>query len=140
VADRAAAALGETDYTLAVLNFANPDMVGHTGDFDAAIEACEAVDAAARQVIEAARGHGYSVSVIADHGNADKMRNPDGSPHTAHTTALVPHIVLADGVDGPVADGKLGDVAPTILSLLGEEIPDAMDGDVLVPAPTRADG
>ena len=140
VADRAEAALGDTDYTLAVLNFANPDMVGHTGDFDAAVEACEAVDAAARQVVEAARRHGYSVSVIADHGNADKMRNPDGSPHTAHTTALVPHIVLADGVDGPVADGKLGDVAPTILFLLGEEIPDTMDGDVLVPAPTRTDG
>jgi 2,3-bisphosphoglycerate-independent phosphoglycerate mutase len=140
VADRAVAALGDTDYALAVLNFANPDMVGHTGDFDAAVAACEAVDAAARRVIEAARGHGYSVSVIADHGNADKMRNPDGSPHTAHTTALVPHIVLADGVDGPVEDGKLGDVAPTILSLLGEDVPDAMDGDVLVPAPTRADG
>ncbi len=132
VADRTEAALGETDYNLVVLNFANPDMVGHTGDFDAAVEACEAVDAAARQVIEAARREGYSVSVIADHGNADKLKNPDGSPHTAHTTALVPHIILKDGFEGPVEDGKLGDVVPTILALLGEEIPDSMDGDVLV--------
>ena len=132
VADRTEAALADTDYNLGVLNFANPDMVGHTGDFDAAIEACEAVDAAARQVIEAARDHGYSVSVIADHGNADKMRNPDGSPHTAHTTALVPHVILKDGFDGPVRDGKLGDVAPTILALLGEEVPDSMEGEVLI--------
>ena len=132
VADRTAAALDETDYNLVVLNFANPDMVGHTGDFDAAVEACEAVDAAARTVVEAARLQDYSVSVIADHGNADKLRNPDGSPHTAHTTALVPHIILKDGFDGPIDDGKLGDVAPTILALLDEEIPDAMDGDVLV--------
>jgi len=132
VADRTEAALAETDYNLVVLNFANPDMVGHTGDFDAAVAACEAVDATAQQVIEAARREGYSVSVIADHGNADKMRNPDGSPHTAHTTAPVPHVILKDGFDGPVRDGKLGDVAPTILALLGEDVPDSMDGDVLV--------
>jgi 2,3-bisphosphoglycerate-independent phosphoglycerate mutase len=138
VADRTEEALRDTDYNLVVLNFANPDMVGHTGDFDAAVAACEAVDAAARQVIEAAREAGYSVSVIADHGNADKMRNPDGSPHTAHTTALVPHIVLADGVDGPVEDGKLGDVAPTILALLGEAVPETMEGDVLVPTAAPA--
>jgi 2,3-bisphosphoglycerate-independent phosphoglycerate mutase len=107
-------------------------MVGHTGDFDAAVAACEAVDQCVRQVVEAARDNGYSVSIIADHGNADKMKNPDGSPHTAHTTALVPHIILKDGVDGPIRDGKLGDVAPTILALLGEEVPDSMDGNVLV--------
>jgi 2,3-bisphosphoglycerate-independent phosphoglycerate mutase len=108
-------------------------MVGHTGDFDAAVAACEAVDRCARQVVETARDRDYSVNIIADHGNADKMKNPDGSPHTAHTTALVPHIILKDGFDGPVQDGKLGDVAPTILALLGEEVPDTMDGDVLVP-------
>lgn len=139
VAERAGEALTETDYNLVVLNFANPDMVGHTGDFDAAVEACEAVDAAARQVIEAARDAGYSVNVIADHGNADKLRNPDGSPHTAHTTALVPHVVLGDDVEGPVEDGKLGDVAPTILALLGEEVPDSMDGDALIPTTVPED-
>lgn len=133
VADRTEKALMETDYNLAVLNFANPDMVGHTGDFDATVTACEAVDAAARQVIQSARKNGYSVSVIADHGNADKLKNPDGSPHTAHTTALVPHIILKDGFEGPVDDGKLADVAPTILALLGEDVPDTMEGDVLVP-------
>jgi 2,3-bisphosphoglycerate-independent phosphoglycerate mutase len=132
VARRTAAALEDNDYNLVVLNFANPDMVGHTGDFDAAVAACETVDGRAREVIEVAQENGYAVSVIADHGNADKMKNPDGSPHTAHTTALVPHIVLGEGVDGPVRDGKLGDIAPTILALLGEDIPEAMDGEVLV--------
>lgn len=138
VADRAVEALKDTKYQFAVLNFANPDMVGHTGDFDATVDACEAVDAAARKVIESVRERGDSVSVIADHGNADKMKNPDGSPHTAHTTARVPHIILKDGFEGPVEDGKLGDVAPTILTLLGEEVPDAMDGDVLVPSEVPA--
>ena len=134
VAERTEEALDETPYNLVVLNFANPDMVGHTGDFEAAVTACEAVDVAARQVVEAARRNGYSVSIIADHGNADKLKNPDGSPHTAHTTALVPHIILKDGFDGPIQDGKLGDVAPTILAMLGEEAPEDMDGEVLVPA------
>jgi 2,3-bisphosphoglycerate-independent phosphoglycerate mutase len=138
VATRTVEAIGANDYNLIVLNFANPDMVGHTGDFAAAVRAVEAVDAAARKVVEAARKHGYSISVIADHGNADKMRNPDGSPHTAHTTALVPHLIIKDGFEGPVQDGKLGDIAPTILALLGEPIPDAMTGDVLVPAETPA--
>jgi len=136
LADRVSASLRDHDYNLSVLNFANPDMVGHTGDVDAAVAACEAVDRGAQQVVETARGNGYSVSIIADHGNADKLKTPDGSPHTAHTTALVPHIVLKDDFDGPVDDGKLGDVAPTILALLGEEVPDSMDGSVLVPAET----
>jgi len=138
LADRVSESLRDHDYNLAVLNFANPDMVGHTGDFDAAVEACEAVDQCARQVVEAAREQGYSVSIIADHGNADKMRNPDGSPHTAHTTALVPHIILKDGFDGPVQNGKLGDVAPTILTLLGEEVPEIMDGTPLAGTPAEA--
>ncbi|MFO8099449.1 MAG: 2,3-bisphosphoglycerate-independent phosphoglycerate mutase [Salinibacter sp.] len=138
VAERTATAIGDTDYNLVVLNFANPDMVGHTGDFDAAVAACEAVDAAAQTVVEAARAHGYSVSIIADHGNADKMRNPDGSPHTAHTTARVPHIILKDGFDGPVRDGKLGDVAPTLLALMDEDVPASMEGEVLVPSASGA--
>ncbi len=132
VARRTAAALNENAYALVVLNFANPDMVGHTGDFEAAVQAVEAVDAAAKRVVTAARANGYSLSIIADHGNADKMRTPDGDAHTAHTTALVPHVIIKDGFDGPIADGKLGDVAPTILALLGLDIPEAMTGDVLV--------
>lgn len=132
VADRVAEALSRETYELVVLNFANPDMVGHTGDFEAAVEAIEAVDAGSRRVITTARQHGYSVQVIADHGNADRMRNPDGSPHTAHTTALVPHCILAEGVEDPLPAGKLGDVAPTILALLDVPIPEEMDGNVLV--------
>jgi 2,3-bisphosphoglycerate-independent phosphoglycerate mutase len=115
-------------------------MVGHTGDFDAAVAAVEAVDAAAKVVVEAAREEDYTVEIIADHGNADKLKNPDGSPHTAHTTALVPHLILRDpsassgraGFDGPIRPGKLGDIAPTILALMGVDVPEAMTGDVLV--------
>ena len=117
---------------LIVLNFANPDMVGHTGVFEAAVKAVETVDRCAEQVVEAARKAGYTVEIIADHGNADKMRNPDGSPNTAHTTALVPHLIIRDGFDGPIRDGKLGDVAPTVLRLMGLEAPPAMTGLPLV--------
>ena len=117
---------------LIVLNFANPDMVGHTGVFEAAVRAIETVDRCTEQVVEAARKAGYTVEIIADHGNADKMKNPDGSPNTAHTTALVPHLILRDGFAGPIRDGKLGDVAPTILRLMGLEAPPAMTGTPLV--------
>ncbi|MFB3130886.1 MAG: 2,3-bisphosphoglycerate-independent phosphoglycerate mutase, partial [Rhodothermales bacterium] len=132
LARRCAEALAREQYNFICLNFANPDMVGHTGVFEAAVKAIEAVDAATKVVVEAALAHGYSVNLIADHGNADKMRNPDGSPHTAHTTALVPHLIIKDGFDGPIKDGKLGDIAPTILALLDEEIPEAMTGEVLI--------
>ncbi|NNF03722.1 MAG: 2,3-bisphosphoglycerate-independent phosphoglycerate mutase [Rhodothermales bacterium] len=135
LARRVAEAITKHDYTLVVLNFANPDMVGHTGDFEAAVRAVEAVDAAAREVVEAAVASGYGVSIIADHGNADRMRNPDGSPHTAHTTVPVPHLVILDGYDGPVLNGRLADISPTILAILGIEAPDAMTGDVLVDVP-----
>lgn len=119
-------------FDLVVLNFANPDMVGHTGVFEAAVAAIEAVDKAAERVIETAIRSSYSVTVLADHGNADKMRNPDGSPHTAHTLALVPHLIVHPDVTAPPRDGKLGDVAPTILHLMGLPIPDEMTGEVLV--------
>ena len=132
LAQKVAQAIAEKPYNFVVLNFANPDMVGHTGVFEAAVKAVEAVDAATRVVVDSARSNGYSVSIIADHGNADKMKNPDGSPHTAHTTNLVPHLIIKEGFKGSVKDGKLGDIAPTILTLLDSPIPEEMDGDVLI--------
>ena len=135
LADRVAAAIRDEAPDLVVMNVANPDMVGHTGVFEAAVAAVEAADAAARVVVEAAEERGYTVQVIADHGNADKMRNADGSPNTAHTTALVPHLILRPGFDGPIRPGKLGDVAPTILALMGVEAPAAMTGHPLVDVP-----
>src|SRR5690606_22509520 len=97
LARQVAAFIREKQPDLVVLNFANPDMVGHTGVFEAAVKAVEAVDAAAKVVVDAAVEAGYTVEVIADHGNADRMVNPDGRPHTAHTTALVPHLILREG-------------------------------------------
>ena len=132
LAARVAHAIRADRPDLVVLNFANPDMVGHTGVFEAAVKAVEAADAGARVVVEAALEAGYSVEILADHGNADKMRNPDGSPHTAHTTVVVPHLIIADGVAGPVRHGRLGDVAPTILALMGLEQPATMTGTPLV--------
>ncbi|WP_190811405.1 2,3-bisphosphoglycerate-independent phosphoglycerate mutase [Flagellimonas sp. S3867] len=120
---------GETDFVC--LNFANPDMVGHTGDMDAAIKACETVDSCARDVITAGQENGYSTIVIADHGNCDTMINPDGSPNTAHTTNPVP-LILIDGDIKAIKDGVLGDIAPTILHLLGIEQPDLMTQKSLI--------
>jgi 2,3-bisphosphoglycerate-independent phosphoglycerate mutase len=113
------------------LNFANTDMVGHTGVFSAVIKAAETVDATTRAVVETGLQHGYSFIIIADHGNADYMVNDDGSPNTAHTTNLVPCIVIDKDVK-QVKDGKLGDIAPTVLKILGVDIPEEMTGNVLV--------
>jgi 2,3-bisphosphoglycerate-independent phosphoglycerate mutase len=113
------------------LNFANPDMVGHTGDFDAAVKACETVDICAKAVAEAAYNHDYSVIIIADHGNSEVMKNPDGSPNTAHTTNPVP-LILMDKDIKTIKDGKLGNIAPTILKLMGIEQPDLMTEDPLI--------
>ncbi|MDL5047374.1 2,3-bisphosphoglycerate-independent phosphoglycerate mutase [Oscillatoria amoena NRMC-F 0135] len=114
------------------LNFANPDMVGHTGVFTAAVKACETVDNCASKVTEAALENGYTILIIADHGNADCMINDDGSPNTAHTTNLVPCILVDKTFTGSLRDGKLGDLAPTILTLLGLPIPKEMTGHVLI--------
>ncbi len=113
------------------LNFANPDMVGHTGDFNAAITACETVDKCAKEVAEAAYKHDYSVIIIADHGNSEVMKNPDGSPNTAHTTNPVPLILMDKDVKS-IKDGKLGNIAPTILKLMGITQPDLMTEDPLI--------
>lgn len=114
---------GEVDFVC--LNFANGDMVGHTGVFEAAVKACEAVDACAEKVITAALENNYTTIVIADHGNCETMINPDGSPNTAHTTNPVP-IILVDPELKQIHNGILGDIAPTILDLMGIEQPKAM--------------
>ncbi|WP_139958876.1 2,3-bisphosphoglycerate-independent phosphoglycerate mutase [Flavicella sediminum] len=114
---------GEADFVC--LNFANGDMVGHTGMMDAAIKACEAVDACAKDVIETGLENGYSILLIADHGNCETMMNPDGSPHTAHTTNPVP-LILIDKDLKQIKDGVLGDVAPTILEMIGVAQPEEM--------------
>ncbi len=114
------------------LNFANADMVGHTGDFDAAVKACETVDACTGAVVEAAMANDYTSIIIADHGNSDIMINPDGSPNTAHTTNLVPCILVDKELRPQMKDGKLGDLAPTILKLIGLNAPEEMTGNVLI--------
>ncbi len=113
------------------LNFANPDMVGHTGVMEAAIKACETVDTCSKSIIEAALKHGYTTLVIADHGNSETMRNPDGSPNTAHTTNPVP-LILVDKEIKHINNGILGDIAPTILDLLKVEKPAAMTQNSLL--------
>ncbi|MBG7611350.1 2,3-bisphosphoglycerate-independent phosphoglycerate mutase [Polaribacter sp. BAL334] len=114
---------GEADFVC--LNFANGDMVGHTGIMEAAIKACEAVDICAKDVIETGLANGYSTLLIADHGNCETMMNPDGSPHTSHTTNPVPFIVIDNEIKS-VKSGVLGDIAPTILDLMGVKQPAEM--------------
>jgi 2,3-bisphosphoglycerate-independent phosphoglycerate mutase len=111
---------GEVDFVC--LNFANGDMVGHTGVFEAAVKACETVDHCSKEVINTGLKNGYTTLLIADHGNCETMMNPDGSPHTAHTTNPVP-IVLIDKELKLINNGVLGDIAPTILELMGLEQP-----------------
>jgi len=113
------------------LNFANGDMVGHTGVMAAAIKACEAVDVCVKEVVEAALANHYTTLIIADHGNCETMINPDGSPNTAHTTNPVP-IILVDPELKTIHDGVLGDLAPTILELMGIEKPEVMTGKSLL--------
>ncbi|HSM64488.1 MAG TPA: hypothetical protein VK833_11160, partial [Gillisia sp.] len=113
-------------------NFANADMVGHSGDMEAAKKACETVDSCTEAVAKTALEHNYAVIITADHGNADKMKNADGSPFTTHTTNPVPCILLGAGENLELSDGKLSDIAPTILSLMGIEAPEDMSGKVLI--------
>jgi 2,3-bisphosphoglycerate-independent phosphoglycerate mutase len=124
---------GEVDFVC--LNFANPDMVGHTGVFEAAVKACEVVDICTRDVVNAALENDYTCIIIADHGNSDKMRNEDGSPNTAHTTNPVPFILVDKEYRPVLKSGKLGDLAPTILYLMGLHRPAEMTGDVLLDLP-----
>ncbi len=120
---------GEVDFVC--LNFANGDMVGHTGVMEAAIKACEAVDTCVKNVVTTALENNYTTILIADHGNCETMINPDGSPNTAHTTNPVP-IILIDKDLHPIKDGVLGDISPTILKLMGIEQPNKMTQHSLV--------
>ncbi len=120
---------GKVDFVC--LNFANGDMVGHTGVMAAAIKACEAVDKCVKEVVEAALENNYTTLIIADHGNCETMINPDGSPNTAHTTNPVP-IILVDKEKINIRDGVLGDIAPTILELMGIQKPEVMTGKSLL--------
>lgn len=115
------------------LNFANTDMVGHTGVMEAAIVAAQTVDKCLGEILETGLPLGYQFIVIADHGNSDIMRNPDGSPHTAHTTNMVPVIYVSSNSEGKkIKNGKLADIAPTLLNLLEIELPSEMDGQNLI--------
>lgn len=133
IRDKIIPELEKEEVDFVCLNFANPDMVGHTGVFEAAVKACEVVDSCAKAVVEAGLAHGYSSLIIADHGNSDYMMNDDGSPNTAHTTNLVPCILVSpQPMDIKLKDGKLGDLAPTILKLMEVPVPADMTGDVLM--------
>jgi 2,3-bisphosphoglycerate-independent phosphoglycerate mutase len=123
------------DHGFGIINFANPDMVGHTGSIPAAVEACETVDACLAQVLEAVQDSGGACIVTADHGNADNMLEPDGSPNTAHSLNPVPLVVTAD-VPGLRDGGVLADVAPTALDLLGIDTPPEMEGKSLIQGST----
>ena len=114
------------------LNFANTDMVGHTGVFSAAMIAAQTVDACVKRVVTAALAHDYTVFLTADHGNADFMINEDGTPNTAHTLNPVPFFIIDKEWRGPIKSGKLGDLAPTILKVMGLDIPKEMTGNILI--------
>lgn len=129
------AILTEIDKGLAdfiCLNYANADMVGHTGVWEAVIKAVETVDGCVNRVVTAALENGYTIFLTADHGNADYMVNGDGSPNTAHTLNLVPFFIIDKEWNGTIRPGKLGDIAPTILTMMGIAIPHEMTGDVLI--------
>ena len=121
---------GNTDFIC--LNYANADMVGHTGIWQAAIRAVETVDDCVAQVVQTGLQNGYTIFLTADHGNADYMINPDGSPNTAHTLNPVPFFIIDKEWNGTIDAGKLGDIAPTILTLMGIPVPKEMTGNILI--------
>lgn len=125
------AELKKEEVDFVCLNFANGDMVGHTGSMEAAIKACETVDQCAKEVIETAMHHGYTTIVLADHGNCETMMNEDGSPNTAHTTNPVPVVIVDEDIKH-INSGVLSDVAPTILKLMGIPQPEAMTSQPLI--------
>ena len=132
VKDKLVAAINENKYDFIVVNFANGDMVGHTGIYEAIEKAVVAVDACVKDVIEAAKAQDYEAIIIADHGNADHALNEDGTPNTAHSLNPVPCVYVTENKAAKVEDGRLADVAPTILKIMGLEAPAEMSGNVLI--------
>ncbi len=132
VKDKLVGAINTGEYDFIVVNFANGDMVGHTGVYNAIAKAVHAVDNCVRDVIEAAKANGYEAIIIADHGNADNAINEDGTPNTAHSLNPVPFIYVTDNNSATVKDGRLADVAPSILHILGLEQPADMTGENLI--------
>lgn len=132
VTEAVVGAINEDRFHFICLNYANADMVGHTGVWDAVVKAVETVDSCVQQVVTAALAQDYTVFLTADHGNADFMVNEDGSPNTAHTLNLVPLFIINKSFKGAVRPGKLGDIAPTILHMMGLPIPLQMSGNVLI--------
>lgn len=132
VKDKLVAAINENKYDFIVVNFANGDMVGHTGIYEAIEKAVVAVDACVKDVIEATKAQDYEAIIIADHGNADHALNEDGTPNTAHSLNPVPCVYVTENKAAKVEDGRLADVAPTILKIMGLEAPAEMNGNVLI--------
>ena len=132
VADALSAELTKETYDLAIVNFANGDMVGHTGVYEAIEKAVVTIDKCVEQVVETARKHGYQTIIIADHGNADNAMNADGSANTAHSLNPVPFVFVSDTYKGEVKDGILADVAPSILKVMGIDAPADMTGSSLI--------
>ena len=132
VKDKLVGAINTQEYDFIVVNFANGDMVGHTGVYYAIAKAVHAVDNCVKDVIEAAKANGYEAIIIADHGNADNAINEDGTPNTAHSLNPVPFIYVTDNNSASVKDGRLADVAPSLLHILGLEQPEDMTGENLI--------
>ena len=132
VKDKLVAAIREDKYDFIVVNFANGDMVGHTGVYEAIEKAVVAVDSCVHDVVEAAKSVGYETLIIADHGNADNALNPDGTPNTAHSLNPVPFIYVTENRNARVENGVLADVAPSILHIMGLEQPAEMTGKCLI--------
>ena len=132
VKDKLVGAINTQEYDFIVVNFANGDMVGHTGIYNAIAKAVWAVDNCVREVIEAAKANDYEAIIIADHGNADNAINPDGTPNTAHSLNPVPFIYVTNNNSATVKDGRLADVAPSILHIMGLEQPSDMTGENLI--------
>ena len=132
VKDKLVEAIGTQKYDWIVVNYANGDMVGHTGIYSAIEKAVVAIDNCVKDTVEACKANGYDVIIIADHGNCDNAINPDGTPNTAHSLNPVPFVYVSDKKDAKVEAGKLADVAPSILHILGIAQPAEMTGKCLI--------